>query len=119
MNMMKRAYAGMSRSDSGVAWTLPILLMLASLLGMAWLTLAPHPGEPILAVFPPWWSRTQTLQALIVADASLVGLGTGPNMVVAAGSAPGLPGRLHEAGAWLLLDARNAAGCLGMTQRHG
>lgn len=119
MGMLKQRHADTGTLEGRLAWTLPVLLMLASLCGVTWLTLAPHPGRPILAVFPPWWDRSQTLQALIVADGSLVGLGNRADILVAAGSGPGLARRLRKAGAWFLLDARNSAGCLTMVRRHG
>lgn len=116
---MRQTHTDTRTSDNWLVWTLPVLLMLASLCGVTWLTLAPHPGRPILAVFPPWWDRSQTLQALVVADGRLVGLGARSDMLVAAESTPGLARRLREAGAWFLFDARNSAGCLAMVGKHG
>lgn len=116
--MTKRTDLDQAASASMLDWTLPTLLMLASFCATAWLTLAPQPDRPMLAVFPPWWERTRTLQALIDADGSLVGIGAWPDMLVA-GSGPGVARRLRRVGAWLLLDARNSAGCLALVRRHG
>lgn len=103
--------------EGGFAWALPVVTMLSSLAGVAWLTLAPQPGRPVLAVFPPWWDRARVVEAVIRAQGSLVGLGAWPGMLVAAAPAPDLPERLRAAGAWLLLDARNAAGCTTIVRR--
>lgn len=117
--MARRTDPNVDAPNNMLAWSLPILLMLMSLCSMTWLTLAPQQGRPMLAVFPPWWSRTQTLQALVVANGSLVELGNWSDMLVAAGSNPELAHRLRKAGAWFLLDARNATGCVTMFQRNG
>ncbi len=90
---------------------LPGLLLAATLCCTAWLDLAPRPGQPVLAVFPPWWSRAEALQAMIAADGDLVSPGRWPDMLTAASSRAGLGKRLHRQGAWLLLDPRGLAGC--------
>lgn len=114
----KGTYARTAVAHEGrLAWALPVMTMLSSLAGVAWLTLAPQPDRPLLAIFPPWWDRARAVEAVIGADGRLVGLGAWPGMLVAAAPAPGLPERLRAAGAWLLLDARNAAGCVTVVRR--
>ena len=90
---------------------LPVLLLAVTLCCAGWLDLAPRPGQPVLAVFPPWWSRAEALEAMIVADGDLVSPGRWPDVLIAASSTAGLGKRLHRQGAWLLLDPRGLAGC--------
>ena len=101
----------LDRREGRAAWILPVLLMAASLLCAAWLDLAPRPGQPVLAVFPPWWNRAGALKAMVAADGDLVSPGRWPDMLIAASLRTGLGMRLHGQGAWLLLDPRGLAGC--------
>jgi hypothetical protein len=93
------------------SFLVPSLLFGLSLIGTGWMQLAPRPGWPVIAVFPPWWAASQAVEAVVRADGDIVGLGRWPMMVVAWSSRPRFGQRLRSAGAWLLLDARNSAGC--------
>ena len=92
-------------------WLLPAALLAASLIGSAWLGLpSAAAGEPVAALFPPWWSPAERLAAAAAAGGAV--LRAGPSgLVVAQSSAPGFEARLHAAGAWLLFDPRGLGLC--------
>lgn len=115
MDAIKAMHRNPTTSELALAWALPWMvpcaLLLASIFCVVWLSLTPRPGRAMLVVFPPWWTRTHAIAALIDADGKLVGLGNRANMLIAASAGPGFERRLRTAGALLLLDARGAAGC--------
>lgn len=118
MDATEATHCNPTVSESTSAWMLPCMLLLASLFGVVWLSLAPRPDQAMLVVFPPWWSRTHAIAALIDADGKLVGLGNWPNLLIAAPAGAGFERRLRTAGAMLLLDARGAAGCTTRSAGH-
>lgn len=94
-----------------IPWLLPGALLVASLTASVWLGLPPpKPGEPLAAMFPPWWSRTDALAAAVEAGGAIVRIGPS-SLVVAHASAPDFEARLHAAGAWILFDPRGLGLC--------
>jgi hypothetical protein len=93
---------------------LPALILMG--LGTLWtaaLTLRPHDGEAMAAIFPPGATRDQSLAAASGAGASqIVSFGNWPSVVVVRSDQPDLSRRLRTAGAWLVVRAPLAAGCL-------
>lgn len=86
-------------------------LLAVSIMATAWLSLAPVPGKPIAAVFPPWWTPAQTFGAAARAGGDVVRFGGLPGILVTAAGTPDLAGRLRSVGAWILLDAQALGGC--------
>ncbi len=93
---------------------LPALLLMG--LSTAWvttLTLRPREGEAVAALFPPGATSDQSLAAASGAGATeIVAFGNWPSVVVVRSDIPDLPHRLRAAGAWLVVRAPSAAGCL-------
>ncbi|MBS0363666.1 MAG: hypothetical protein JSR98_20010 [Proteobacteria bacterium] len=79
------------------------------LMALAMSTL-PTASDRYLAVFPPWWPPGRTLDAAARAG-DLAAVGAAPFLVVLQSGRPGLAARLHDAGAWLLLDPSLAGIC--------
>ncbi|KQT50102.1 hypothetical protein ASG52_08540 [Methylobacterium sp. Leaf456] len=91
-------------------WRLPGALLAASLTASVWLGLpSAKAGEPVAAIFPPWWSSAERVAAAVAAGGAV--LRAGPGLVIAQSSAPGFEARLHAAGAWLLFDPRGLGLC--------
>jgi hypothetical protein len=65
----------------------------------------------VAAVFPPSAAPERILRAVALADGAIVREGRGRNVIVVRSEAPGLAGRLRQAGAWLVLDPGGLAGC--------
>lgn len=99
-------------------WLLPGALLAASLTASVWLGLPSAPaGEPVAALFPPWWSPAERLSAAAAAGGAV--LRSGPSgLVVAQSSAPGFEARLRAAGAWLLFDPRGLGLCTATGTRR-
>jgi len=93
---------------------LPALALMA--VGTAWvcaLTLSPRAGEAVAALFPPGTAQDQALSAAAGAgSAEIVALGNWSPVVLVRSDDPALPARLRAAGAWLVVRAPAAAGCL-------
>jgi hypothetical protein len=65
------------------------------------------------AVFPPGASRDQSLAAASGAGATqIVAFGNWPSVILVRSDQPDLSRRLRAAGAWLVVRAPLAAGCL-------
>jgi hypothetical protein len=79
------------------------------LTGMA--ALGPKPGRPVAAVFPPWWTAERTFNAASLTGGSIVRFGGLASILVLTSGTPDLHARLHDAGAWVLLDAQALGGC--------
>ncbi len=71
-------------------------------------TLAPPPGGPVAALFPPWWNAGHVITEAWTAG-PVIRQGAVPFIVIVA--APNRA-RLHASGAWLLLNPGAAGGCL-------
>ena len=112
-----RAGAGRSGEGAG-AWLAACGLLGCGFLAVAWLALSPKPGQPVAAVFPPWWGTGRAFAAVASAGGRVVRAGAWASLVVVApeadaqaGVQAGLGGRLVAAGAWLIVDPRSLGGC--------
>jgi hypothetical protein len=89
------------------------MLLVASWIAVAALTLQVRPGAEIVAVaFPPWWSAERAFVAAALAEAAIVRTTAVPSvLVVRPDQREGLA-RLREAGVWLVIDPQAIAACL-------
>jgi len=96
------------------AWLNATALLIAGWITLAILTLQVRADATVVAVaFPPWWSTQQVFRAAGSAEAAIVGLTALPTLlVVHPDDHDGLV-RLHQAGAWLVLDAQAVSACFG------
>ena len=81
---------------------------------VAWLALSPKPGQPVAALFPPWWSAERAFAAATSTGGRIVRTGAWSTLVVVvpeAGHEAGFSGRLGVAGAWLIVDPQSLGGC--------
>jgi hypothetical protein len=99
----------MSRSP---AWLNAAVLLVASFIAIAALSLQVRPGAEIVAVaFPPWWSAREVFLATASANAAIVRMTAVPAiLVVRPDGRDGLT-RLREAGAWFAVDPQAIAAC--------
>ena len=100
-------------------WLNATVLLLASFIAVAALSLQPRPGVEIVAVaFPPWWSPQQIFEATAAADAAVVRTtALAALLVVRPSDRDGL-GRLREAGAWLTIDPQAVAACFNNSSKE-
>ncbi len=89
-----------------------ILLLIASTATLSALEAEPRETSDVAAVFPPWLSSAAAFAGVAKAGGDVVRAGVLPTILVAHGDDPGFPARLHEAGAWLVLDPFALGGCL-------
>ena len=101
------------------AWLNATVLLLASVVAVAALSLQVRPGAEIVAVaFPPWWSARQIYAAAASADAAIVRTtALSAVLVVRPNDHEGLS-RLHRAGAWLTLDPQAIAACFNTSAKE-
>src|SRR4030095_5474209 len=94
------------------AWLHAVLLLIASVIVVAALSLQARPGTQVVAVaFPVWWDSQQAFSAAASANAAIVRVTAVPSLlVVRPDGAEGLS-RLHEAGAWFAIDPQAIAAC--------
>jgi hypothetical protein len=94
------------------AWLNAAVLLVASFIAIAALSLQVRPGAEIVAVaFPPWWSARQVFLATASANAAIVRMTAVPAiLVVRPDGRDGLT-RLHEAGVWFAVDPQAIAAC--------
>jgi hypothetical protein len=94
------------------AWLNATILLLASVIAVAALSLQVRPGVEIVAVaFPPWWTSRQIFEAAASADAAIVRTtAIAAVVVVRPNDHEGLT-RLRQAGAWLTIDPQAVAAC--------
>jgi hypothetical protein len=94
------------------AWLNATLLLIASWLVIAALSMQVRAGAEVVAVaFPPWWNTQQVFFAAASADVTIVRLTALPGLlVVRPGDGNGLT-RLHKAGAWLIIDPQAIDAC--------
>jgi hypothetical protein len=95
-------------------WLPAVLLLLVSFLGTAWLGLRPSSavGEPVAALFPPWWGAERVFAAAASAGGAIVREGAWSNILVLSSADGDFADRLHTAGAWLLLNPKALDACL-------
>ena len=96
---------------------IPYIILAISAVATAFAGLAPVPGRPVAAVFPPWWTAAEGFNAAAAADAAIIRTGAFTTILVLAAGPPALPHRLRSAGAWLVLDAQSPGGCGSPTQQ--
>jgi hypothetical protein len=90
-----------------------VLLLLVSTAPLV--VVADLPGEAsgtLAVVFPPGSGRAAVLAAVVQADGLVVRGGGWGSVLVAHSDEAGFARRLRQAGAWLVVDPRSAAGCL-------
>lgn len=98
-------------SPSWRAYLVPSALLLVSILLIGWLDFRPTPSRPVLVIFSPMTSNTEAFVAAASAGGRILGLGGLANSVVAQSDEPAFFTRLHQAGAWFIVDAFGRAGC--------
>lgn len=105
-----------------VDWCLPVLLVMAVSLTASLMTLskgAGTPGDPLVAVFPPWWSDGRSFSAVAASGASIAGFGFASWLVVAVPDDPAQVSRLRHEGAVILLNALAASLCMSRPEPPG
>jgi hypothetical protein len=98
------------------ACVVPGLVLLSGFLVVAWLDVRPKPGQPVAAVFPPWWSAARAFTAAAAADGSVLRTGAWAAIIVTASPDPAFAARLRQAGAWLILNPQGLGTCLARTE---
>jgi hypothetical protein len=95
------------------AWLNAAVMLVASWIAIAALSLQVRPGaEAVAVVFPPWWSAQQVFAAAASANAAIIRMTAIPSLlVVRPDDHDGLT-RLRGAGAWLAMDPQAIAACL-------
>jgi hypothetical protein len=95
------------------AWLNAAVLLVASWIAIAALSLQVRPGaEAVAVVFPPWWSAQQVFAAAASANAAIIRMTAIPSLlVVRPDDQDGLT-RLRGAGVWLTMDPQAIAACL-------
>jgi hypothetical protein len=93
-------------------WLNAAALLIASWIAIAALSLQARTGAEVVAVaFPPWWSTQQVFLAAASANATIIrGTALSSLLVVRPDGRDGLA-RLHQAGAWLVMDPEAVAAC--------
>jgi hypothetical protein len=94
------------------AWLNATVLLIASWIAIAALSLQIRPGAEVVAVaFPPWWSAQQVFSAAASANAAIIRMTAVPSLlVVRPDDQDGLT-RLRQAGVWLTMDPQAIAAC--------
>lgn len=96
------------------AWANATALLVAGWIALAILILQVRPGATVVAVaFPPWWSTQQVFQAAGSAQAAIVRATALPTILVVRPDDHHGLARLHEAGAWFVMDAQAVSACFG------
>jgi len=91
------------------AWLNAAVLLIASWIAIAALSLQVRPGAEVVAVaFPPWWSAQQVFSAAASANAAIIRMTAVPSLLVV--RPDGLT-RLRQAGVWLTMDPQAIAAC--------
>src|SRR5271154_798106 len=95
------------------AWLNAAVLLVASFIAIAALSLQVRRGAEIVAVaFPPWWSARQVFLATASANAAIVRITAVPSiLVVRPDGRDGLT-QLHEAGVWFAVDPQAIGACI-------
>jgi hypothetical protein len=99
------------------AWLNATVLLLASVVAVAALSLQVRPGVEIVAVaFPPWWTSQQIFGAAVSAEAAIVRTTAITSVVVVRPHDHEGLSRLRQAGAWLAIDPQAIAACFHNTK---
>jgi hypothetical protein len=97
---------------------LPYAVLAGSLGLTAMASLAPRPGQPVAAFFPPWWASARAFDAAARSGGEIVRVGALSTILVMMPNRTDpmpqdLARRLHEFGALLLIDAQALGACAG------
>lgn len=104
--------SGATIPSSRGAWLNATVLLLASFIAVAALSLQVRPGSDIVAVaFPPWWSTQQAMLAAASADAAIVRTTAIPSLLVVRPKNAGGLTQLRRVGAWFAIDPQAIAAC--------
>lgn len=96
------------------AWSNAAVLLAAGWIALAILSLQVRPGAAVVAVaFPPWWSTQQVFEAAGSAKAAIVRATALPTLLVVRPDDHDGLAQLHDAGAWLVMDAQAVSACIG------
>jgi hypothetical protein len=106
------------RNKQKSAWRLPLAVMTTGFIGLAWLSLAPIPGQPVAAVFPPWWDTSRTVAAIAAAGGDILRPGAWPAIMIGFSTDPAFTARLRAEGAWLLLNPQALGTCGAIPQTN-
>jgi hypothetical protein len=88
------------------------LLSLGALFAGARAELVPRdPAQGVAVVFAPWTEATRTLSQAVGAGGRFVRFGGLPFIAVVVPDDATYPGRIFEAGAWLVVDPQALAAC--------
>ena len=102
-----------SSTSGHFAWLQAGLVLLVSSVVIASLSLQARAGmDTVAAIFPPWWSSQQAMEAAAAADASVIRTGMIPAIMVVQPARDGGLTKLHAAGAWFTVDPQAVAACL-------
>jgi hypothetical protein len=94
------------------AWLNAAVLLIASFVAIAVLSLQVRPGTEVVAVaFPPWWNSQRAFLAAASADAAIVRTTAVPSLLVVRPDRHDGLARLREAGVWLVVDPQSIAAC--------
>lgn len=94
------------------AWLGAAVLLTASWIAVAALSLQVRAGAEVVAVaFPPWWNNEQALLAAASANAAVVRMTAIPALLVVRPNDNDGLSRLYQAGAWLSIDPQAIAAC--------
>ena len=94
------------------AWLAPAVLALGSFVAVPVLAAAPRDPQVAAAVFPPWWTPSEALDA---ADGvgEILAVGRASFIVIVRSTDGEVAPRLHARGALLVLDPQAAGPCAG------
>jgi len=94
-----------------------LLLPLTLVAFLATTGLTASAGGHVAVFGPPWAGFQDAARIVSLADGRILDAGATSNVVIAQASSPEFVSRLYAAGAWLVLDWENLAGCRS-TQRR-
>jgi hypothetical protein len=94
-------------------WLAPGFLLIVSVAMAAWLGLRPVADQPALAWFSPRVSADRAVVAAASAGALIIDRGRLPTSLVLQPDPIDGIARLHDAGAWLVVNAEFFGGCRG------
>jgi hypothetical protein len=91
-------------------WVPATLIIVVTTLASIFVALQPDDPRRLTAVFPPWWSREECLDAAARAGA-VTGFGGLPFIIAVRGEGIDLETRLRAAGAIIFLDGSKFGFC--------
>lgn len=98
----------MGRRPFLAAW----LSVACTVLVMGGLQARPQDGQDVAAIFPPWIGSGQAIERIALAGGTLVRMGIADTILVAHSDGGDFPQKLHDQGAWLVIDPVALGGCL-------